>query len=193
MKNILFFSNNTNKLREIKDLLKNLLITVLSPNDLGIDFEPKEVGKSFSENAKIKSIYGYKNTSIPCFGDDSGISIEALGWKPNIFSKKFISSFNNEKECFKYIIDKVKRSGKNRAYFQTSICLTLKNKYHIVFEGRVDGTISNTPRGYNGFGYDPIFMPMGYSKTFGEFNKNEKNKLSHRSIAINKLINFLSV
>ena len=192
LKKIFFFSNNVNKIKEINELFRGIYINVLSTKDLGINIEPKENGLSFAENAKIKSTFGYESSKIPCFADDSGICIEALGWKPNIFSKRFIDSFKNYNECFNYIIDKVKKSKKDKAYFKTSICLTLKTNYHIVFEGKVGGKISKTIKGQNGFGYDPIFIPNGFSKTYGEIGKKEKNILSHRSIATNKLINFFS-
>ena len=191
MKKIIFFSNNINKLIEIRSLFKNLNLKILSPKDFNIKNEPKEVGSSFAENARIKSKYGFDKTNLPCFADDSGICIEALDWKPGIFSKRFKDKFATDKECFNFIIEKVKNSKKNKAYFQTSVCLTLKNNYHVVFEGKVHGTISKKILGKNGFGYDPIFKANENAKTFAELNKAEKNKLSHRSIAINKLVSFL--
>ena len=192
MNKLLFFSGNQGKIKEINKLFSNLSISVYSPKNFNFSSLPKESGSSFAENAKIKSLFGYINLGIPCFADDSGISIEALGWKPNIFSNRFIKKFKNDEECLKYICKEVKSSGKTSAYFKTSICLTLKKNYHIVFEGKIEGKISKELRGMNGFGYDPIFIPDGYFKTFSEIKRNEKNKISHRSIAVNKLINFLS-
>ena len=93
MKKILFFSNNDNKIKEIKNLFKSLPIKIYSPKDFGLINEPKESGGTFAENAKIKSSFGFKKIKLPCFADDSGISIEALGWKPNIYSRRFIDSF----------------------------------------------------------------------------------------------------
>jgi len=191
LKRILFFSNNENKVKEIKNLFNDFNISVLSLNDFNINISPKENGRSFSENAKIKSIFGYRKTNIPSFADDSGICIEALKWKPDITSKRFIQGFKKSSDCFKYIIDKVNKTGKNKAYFQTSICYTLKNNYHIVFEGRVWGTISRKIMGVRGFGFDPIFIPSGYKKTFGQMTIHEKNLISHRSIATNKFLGFL--
>ena len=191
MKNILFFSNNSNKFNEARKLLLNKKIKLMSPLDFNIITEPKENGLSFSENAKIKSSFGYKKIKIPCFADDSGICIEALNWKPNIYSKRFIDSFDNKTDCLQHIIKKVKKSGKNKAFFETSICYTIKENYHIVFKGRVNGTISDDILGNKGFGYDPIFIPNGFRKTFGQLKTNEKNLISHRSIALNKFINFL--
>ncbi len=192
MKEILFFSNNKDKVREINKLFKTVEIKVYYPKDFGVSYEPKELGESFAENAKIKSFFGYKKINLPCFADDSGICIEALDWKPGILSKKFINGFKNKNECFNYIINKVEKTGKKRAYFQTSICYTIKDNYHIVFEGRVYGKISDKFIGNMGFGFDPIFIPNGYIKTFAELEVKEKNTLSHRSVAVNKLINFLT-
>jgi len=192
LKKLLFYSNNNNKISEITNLFKNISIKILSPKDFNLNFEPNEIGNSFAQNAKIKSEFGNKKINIPCFADDSGICIEALNWKPGIYSKDFINSFKNNHECFRYVIGKVKKSRKYKAYFKTSICLTTQKNYHIVFEGKVNGTISFNSIGRNGFGYDPIFIPDGYTKTFSEIGTNQKNLISHRSIAINKLINFLS-
>jgi len=191
LKEILFFSNNVNKLQEVQNFFDTSKIKILSPLKFNIEIEPKENGKTFSENAKIKSLFGYKKTNLPCFSDDSGICIEALQWKPGIHSKRFIGKFKNRTECFEYIIQKVKKSGKNKAYFQTSICYTTKESYHIVFTGKIDGFISTNILGSKGFGYDPIFIPNGIKKTFGQLKMDEKNEFSHRSIAVRKFLNFL--
>ncbi len=192
MNKIFFYSNNQGKIREVKNLFKNISLEVLSQKDLKLKYEPEEKGKTFEENAKIKSYYGFKETQIPCFADDSGICIEALEGKPNIYSKRFIDGFNNDIECFRYIINRVNLKDNDKAYFKTSVSLTIKENYHLVFNGKVYGKISREILGDNGFGYDPIFIPTGSSKTLGEISKNKKNLISHRSIAINKLINFLT-
>lgn len=191
MEKILFFSNNYSKTKEVKNLFKNLQIEILCPSDLNLADEPKETGKTFEENAKLKSKFGFSKTKIPCFSDDSGLCIEALNWKPGVFSKRFLNSYKSYKNCFEYIISKVNKTNKNRAYFQTSICYTTSERHHIVFNGKIYGRISSKVLGEEGFGYDPIFIPNNSSKTFGQFNSNEKNLISHRYIAVNKLINFL--
>ena len=192
MKKLLFYSNNKNKISEITNLFKNISIKILSPQNFNLNFEPNEIGNSFAQNAKIKSEFGNKKVNIPCFADDSGICIEALNWKPNIYSKDFINSFKNKNECFKHILKKVKETKKNKAYFITSICLTLEINHHIVFQGKLEGIINERVIGKEGFGYDPLFKPNICSKTLGEMKKEEKNKISHRSIAINKLLSFMS-
>ena len=192
MKNLFFFSSNQDKIIEIKKLFKIKNIEILSLNDFPKVKFPKETGTGFSENAKIKSLYGFKKFDIPCFADDSGICISALNNKPGIHSKEFFEKFQNKKEVFKYIIKKVCASNNTYAFFTTSICLTLKLGQYVLFEGKISGNIAKSPRGSNGFGYDPLFIPNEHNKTFAEMSTKEKNTISHRSIAINKFIKFLS-
>ena len=132
MKKIFFFSNNDDKITEINNLFKRMPIEVLSIKNFNLQGEPKENGKNFIENAKIKSVYGFNKTNIPCFADDSGICIEALNWAPGNFSKRFMNNFKNKNECFKYIINKIKKRGLIKAYFKTSISLTMKENYQLM-------------------------------------------------------------
>ena len=192
MKNLLFFSSNQNKIIEIKKIFKIRNKKILSLNDLPKIKMPKETGREFVNNAKIKSLYGFKKFNIPCFADDSGICISALNNKPGIHSKRFFEKFQNKKELFKYIIKKVYISKNASAYFTTIICFTLKIGHYVIFEGKISGNIAEIPRGRNGFGYDPLFIPIGHKKTLAEMSNNKKNTISHRSLAINKFINFLS-
>ena len=192
MKNLLFFSGNQDKIIEIKKIFKNRNKKILSLNDFPKVKMPKETGREFVVNAKIKSLYGFKQFRIPCFADDSGICISALNNKPGIHSKRFFEKFQNKKELFKYIIKKVYISKNTSAYFTTIICFTLKIGQYVIFEGKILGNIAEIPRGSNGFGYDPLFIPIGHKKTLAEMGNKEKNTISHRSLAINKFINFLS-
>ena len=192
MKQLLFFSNNRNKTIEIKEIFKKFNLALLSLSDVKISKEPEETGQTFEENAKIKSDYGFNETGIPCFADDSGICIESLNWKPGVLSKRFLNNFKNNYDCFRSVIKSAKSTGKQNAYFKTSISLTIKKDQNIVFNGRVQGKISENAKGGFGFGYDPIFIPKYYKKTLAELSTKEKNEISHRSIAVTKLINFLS-
>tara|TARA_B100000579_G_C22797546_1_gene837975 strand:+ start:674 stop:1255 length:582 start_codon:yes stop_codon:yes gene_type:complete len=192
LRQLFFFSNNKNKITEIKKIFNKSKIKVLSLRDLNINNEPKENGQTFEENAKIKSDYGFTKTGIPCFADDSGICIESLNWKPGILSKRFLNSFKTNKDCFKSVIKSIKGSGKQNAYFKTSISLTIKRDQNIVFNGKIEGKISDQIKGEFGFGYDPIFIPEFHTKTLAELSTKEKNEISHRSIAVTKLINFLT-
>ena len=192
MKRLLFFSNNTNKVIEIKKIFNKFKLELISLYDLNINEEPEESGKTFEENAKIKSDYGYNKTGIPCFADDSGICLETFDWKPGILSKRFLNNFKNNEACFKSIIQSCKNNGKRNAYFKTSISLTIKNDQNLIFNGKIDGKISAQVKGDLGFGYDPIFIPKNYKKTLAELSTKEKNEISHRFIAVTKLINFLT-
>ncbi len=191
MGQLLFFSNNENKIIEIKKIFKKFDFEVISLSDLEISDEPKENGQTFEENAKIKSDYGFNKTGLPCFADDSGICIEGLNWKPGVLSKRFLNNFKSNEACFESIIKSTKKNSKQNAYFKTSISLTVKESHNVVFNGRIDGKISEQAKGKFGFGYDPIFIPKNYNKTLAELSTKEKNEISHRSIAVTKLINFL--
>ena len=191
MKNLLFFSSNKNKISEVKKLFKGSGLKLYSLDDFEKIKEPKETGDTFAKNAKIKSVCGYNFFKIPCFADDSGICINALNDKPGVKSKRFFSKFSSKKNTFNYILSKTKESKNKAAYFKTSICLTLNENEHIIFEGKINGTISNIPLGKNGFGYDPIFIPNGQNKTYGQMTQKQKNALSHRSLAIDKLLGFV--
>ena len=191
MKNLLFFSNNKNKIIEIKKIFKKFNLEILSLSDLEISDEPEENGQTFEENAKIKSDFGFDKTGIPCFADDSGICIESLNWKPGVLSKRFLNNFKSNQACFESIIESTKKNNKQSAYFNTSISLTVKDNQNLIFNGKIEGKISKQAKARFGFGYDPIFIPKNYNKTLAELSTREKNEISHRSIAVKKLINFL--
>ena len=191
MENILFFTNNKNKVKEINKILKTYDINILSKNEFLELKEPAETGKTFAENAKIKSAFGFNKFGVKCIADDSGICIDALKNKPGVHSKRFLNSFKDKYHCFDYIIENAKKTGNYKAYFKTSISLTQKKNHHIIFEGRVDGLISPEVKGREGFGYDPIFIPSGFKNTFAELTIDQKNKVSHRSIAIKKFLHFI--
>ena len=191
MKDILFFSHNQKKIIEVKQIFKDSRIKVLDLNSFEKIKEPLETGNTFASNAKIKSKYGQKVFNIPCFADDSGFCVEALKNNPGVKSKRFLEKFSNKKKAFEYIISNVIEKKNNKAFFVTAICLTLKDNHHIVFLGKIRGTVSLKPKGTNGFGYDPIFVPKNYTRTFAEMSLEEKSIISHRKIAITKLKSFL--
>ena len=192
MKEIFFFSNNKNKIQEISNLFIKFNCKLLSLNDYKNTVSPIESGKTFKDNAKIKSIYGFKKFNKICFADDSGICIDALNGGPGINSKKYLESDNKTSSVLNRIIDVVKNKNKHKAFFETSICLTLNIDKQLFFTGRVYGKISLKIRGNHGFGYDPIFIPNGTNLTFSEMGLYQKNLLSHRAIAIKKLSKYLT-
>ena len=191
MKDIIFFSHNQKKIIEIKKIFKSNNINVHDLNSFRATKEPKETGLTFSSNAKIKSKYGYKIFKMPCFADDSGFCVEALDKRPGVKSKRFFDRFSSNNDAFKYIISNVIKKNNNKAFFITALSLTLKENHHIIFIGKINGTVSLEPKGFNGFGYDPIFIPENCNKTFAEMKMEEKNKVSHRKIALTKLKSFL--
>ena len=191
MKDILFFSHNQKKIIEIKQIFKDSKIKVYDLNSFEKIKEPKETGDTFASNAKIKSKYGQQLFDMPCFADDSGFCVEALKNNPGVKSKRFLEKFSNNKKAFEYIISNVVKKRNNKAFFVTAISLTLKENHHITFLGKISGTVSLEPKGTNGFGYDPIFIPENNIKTFAEMSLEEKNIISHRKIAITKLKSFL--
>ena len=191
MKKLIFFSHNQKKILEINQIFKTNKIILKNLNSFQTVLEPKESGSTFSSNAKIKSQYGQKIFNTPCFADDSGFCVEALNNKPGVKSKRFLEKFSSENKAFDHIIFNVIKKNNNKACFITAISLTLHENQHILFMGKVNGTVSLKPSGINGFGYDPIFIPENHKKTFGEMSPEEKNSISHRKIAITKLKSFL--
>ena len=191
MKDILFFSHNQKKIVEVKQIFKDSKIKVYDLNGFEKIKDPKETGVTFASNAKIKSKCGQELFKLPCFADDSGFCVEALKNNPGVQSKRFLEKFSNNEKAFEYIISNVVKKKNNKAFFVTAISLTLKENHHIIFLGKINGTVSLEPKGANGFGYDPIFIPENNIKTFAEMKLDEKNIISHRKIAITKLKSFL--
>ena len=191
MKDILFFSHNQKKIIEVKQIFKNSKTKVYDLNSFEKIKEPKETGVTFASNAKIKSKYGQELFNMPCFADDSGFCVEALKNNPGVKSKRFLEKFSDNKKAFDYIISNVVKNKNNKAFFVTAISLTIKENHHIIFLGKINGTVSLEPKGSNGFGYDPIFIPENNTKTFAEMSLEEKSIISHRKIAITKLKSFL--
>ena len=191
MNNLLFFSHNPKKILEVESILDHKGVKIHNLKSFKKLKEPIENGLSFAENAKIKSDFGLKFFDIPCFADDSGICVEAMKNKPGIKSKRFLDKFSTKRSAFDHIISNVIKNKNDKAFFKTVICLSVKKNHHIVFEGKINGRISINPKGSNGFGYDPIFIPDGYKKTFAEMSIKEKNNISHRKIALMKMESFL--
>ena len=191
MRDILFFSHNQKKITEVKQIFKDNRIKVFDLNSFKKIKKPRETGDTFAANAKIKSKYCQKLFNVPCFADDSGFCVEALKNNPGVKSKRFLEKFSNSKKAFDYIISNVVKKKNNKAFFITAISLTLKENHHIIFIGKISGTVSLEPKGTNGFGYDPIFIPENHTRTFAEMSLKEKNIISHRKIAITKLRSFL--
>lgn len=191
---LLIASGNKDKVGELKKLLELYNLKILSALDFGLP-EPEETGSTFIENANLKSKYYANQTNIPSLADDSGMCVEELGGEPGVYSARF-AGINKD---FNFAFDKIQRMlqekglSSARASFHCALSLCYPGAEPVAFEGRVDGVLSFPARGEFKFGYDPIFIPNGYSKTFAEMDRDLKSKISHRSIAFNKFIKeFLS-
>ena len=192
---ILIGTNNKGKLREIRDLLPKSIKTI-SPMYYNLK-SPQENGKTFKDNSLIKSKYFSRKTNLICLADDSGLEIDILNKKPGIFSARWggkNSNFNNAiKRVYRELDKKDKnwKSKKIKARFICALSICYLNKKIACVIGKVEGSISHKPKGINGFGYDPIFIPNKSNKTFGEMKPSKKYKLDHRYNAFKKIRKFL--
>ncbi|WIH88657.1 RdgB/HAM1 family non-canonical purine NTP pyrophosphatase [Brachyspira pilosicoli] len=176
---------NKHKLIEIQNIFKDSAKEILPmPSDIG---EIIEDGNSFIENSLIKAKAVYNHTKLPSLADDSGICINALNGEPGIYSARYGGENLGYKEKMQMILDKLKNKNDRTAYFITSAVCVLDENYYIALEGIVNGVIVESPKGFDGFGYDPIFKPNGYDITYAEMTLEQKNSMSHRAIAMNKM------
>jgi XTP/dITP diphosphohydrolase len=189
MLELIFASQNKNKLNEIAQKLGNN-IRLKSLNDLGY-YEPlDETGKTLHENALQKARFVYNRWGVNCFADDSGLEIEALSGEPGVHSAQYAGLPPNPAANIALVLNKLKGIQNRKARFITIFALILNNQEYI-FEGTVNGIITTQPQGEQGFGYDPIFIPDGFNCTFAQMTIQQKNQISHRSQALNKMIEFL--
>lgn len=186
---IVFATNNEHKLDEIKKISKGQL-DILSLSDINCHDEIPETGNTLKENALIKAQFVKDKYGIDCFADDTGLEVEALGNAPGIYSSRYAGPNCNSEDNMQKLLQDLQDKGNRSAQFRTVIALLLNGEEHY-FEGIISGEIIHQKEGTNGFGYDPIFRPVGYDKTFGELPEKVKNSLSHRAIATQKLVAFL--
>ena len=182
-------TNNKGKLSEIKKLLPKY-ITFYSPKDFNL-IEPIENEKTFEGNAVIKARYCAEKSKLISLSDDSGIEISTLNGDPGIYSARWAGKKKDFKLAIKKVYTKIKKKNRlkklNAAQFYCSLAIAFPNGIYKTFSGTVSGKISTKPKGNNGFGYDPIFIPKGYKKTFGEMKADFKDKISHRYKAFSKI------
>ncbi len=187
MKDIVFATNNKHKLIEIRNIVKDK-INILSLKDINCYEELEETGETLEANASQKANYVYNNYHIDCFADDTGLEVFALDGKPGVYSARYAGESKSFDDNINKILEELKGIDNRRARFRTVVSLILDGKVHL-FEGRVDGIITNEKRGTNGFGYDPVFMPDGFMQTFAEMTDEQKNNISHRYFAMDKMLN----
>ncbi len=188
---ICFATHNQNKLREISDLVPHQ-IKLLSLNDVGVKEDIPETGSTIEENAGIKSTYIFRKTGMSCFADDTGLEVMSLGGEPGVYSARYAGNQRNEGDNMNLLLKKLENYSDRSAQFKTVIHFIDQNAHEHHFEGIAKGNITMNPRGDHGFGYDPIFQPEGSEKTFAEMTLKEKNKISHRAMAFEKLVSFLN-
>lgn len=188
MDKLVFATNNKHKTDEVRKLLANQYY-VFNLEEIGCLVDIPETGSTFAENAALKSAYVVENFDLDCFADDSGLEIEALNNEPGVLSARY-SGERDDAKNMQLVLDNLQHTGNRKARFKTVISL-MKNGQNHLFEGVIEGTIRTAPSGTNGFGYDPIFEPEGYSITFAEMETVEKNRISHRAQAMRKLLDFL--
>ena len=187
---ICFASHNQNKIAELRKLL-GTNFELLGLDDLGISEEIPETGVTLEENARIKASYVAENHGIPCFADDTGLEVDALGGRPGVYSARFAGEPPNNDRNIDKLLHEMSGAEDRTARFRTVIAYINNSEEHF-FIGGVEGIITEQRSGENGFGYDPVFLPAGFDCTFAEMTMAEKNVISHRGKAVRKLIEFLS-
>jgi len=187
---IVFATNNLNKLKEVQNLLPKH-IKLLSLPDIGCFEEIPETQDTIEGNAMQKANYVKNSYGYDCFADDTGLEVEALNNMPGVDSAHYAGAHRNAEDNINKLLKELENASGRIAQFKTIIALNLNSKIEL-FEGICKGEIINSKRGEHGFGYDPIFQPLGYNQTFAEMDMQLKNKISHRGKAINQLISFLS-
>ena len=187
---LLLATQNPNKVIELKRLSHNQL-DVISLKDLNIVEDVEETGTSFEENARLKALWAYQQTGLPCIADDSGLEITALNNEPGVYSARYLGVDTPYTIKNQIILDRMQNQSDRSARFISVVCLVLgENDIHC-FEGVMEGSIDIEAKGANGFGYDPIFLPENHRLTYAEMDLNTKNTLSHRGQAFRKVIAYL--
>ena len=188
---LVFASNNKNKIKEI-ELLLPTSIQILSIEDIGCKEEIPETADTIEGNAILKANYITQKYGYDCFADDSGLEVDALNGEPGVFSARYAGAPKNNENNIDKLLANLKNIENKKANFKTVICLNINGEQQL-FTGIINGKIIDKRRGSNGFGYDPIFVADGYEQTFAEMALEEKTTISHRGIAVKKLVDYLHI
>lgn len=189
MEKLIFATSNAKKIQEVRGILGSSY-EVLSLADINFEGEIPEPYDTIRENSIHKANFFFKKTSLPCLAEDSGLEVDALDGRPSAYSARYAGEERNDITNYKKVLTELGESENRKARFISII--TYKNKEREdVFEGNMDGCIAMSPRGENGFGYDPIFIPEGFTKTNAELSLEEKNAISHRKKALDELVRYL--
>ncbi|MFN3754944.1 non-canonical purine NTP diphosphatase [Flavobacterium sp.] len=187
---LVFASNNKNKIKEIELLLPES-ITLLSLEDIGCFEDIPETANTIEGNAMLKANYVTENFGYNCFADDTGLEVEVLNGEPGVYSARYAGEQKDANDNMDKLLDNLKDKSNRKANFKTVICLNLNGEQYL-FTGIINGKIIEEKIGTNGFGYDPIFVADGHTKTFAELTLEEKSVISHRGLAVKQLVGFLS-
>ncbi len=185
---LILASNNAKKMKELREILSDMDVEILSQRTAGCDFEVDETGTTFAENAYLKAKAVFDATGEMTVADDSGLMVEALGGEPGVYSARYAPGGHDatDKERYEYLLKKMGDAVNRRAKFVSSICCLLPDGRIIRTEGECCGQILTQPYGEGGFGYDPVFMPDGYDESMAQLGTEIKNKISHRAHALAK-------
>lgn len=189
-KKFVFATNNAHKLEEVTAILGDK-IKLLSMKDIHCHADIPETADTLEGNALLKARYIFENYNMDCFADDTGLEVEALNGAPGVYSARYAGDAHNSEANMRKLLQDMEGIENRKAQFRTVFALIINGKEHL-FEGIVKGEITKHRCGSSGFGYDPVFIPEGYTQTYAEMGNTLKNKISHRALATNKLCNFLS-
>ena len=189
-KKFVFATNNAHKLEEVTAILGDK-IELLSMKDIHCHADIPETADTLEGNALLKARYIFENYTMDCFADDTGLEVEALNGAPGVYSARYAGDAHNSEANMRKLLQDMEGIENRKAQFRTVFALIINGKEHL-FEGIVKGEITKHRCGSSGFGYDPVFIPEGYTQTYAEMGNTLKNKISHRALATNKLCNFLS-
>ena len=187
---IIVATKNKGKIKEIKKILGDH--NVMSQAEIGVDIDVEENGTTFAENAMLKAVAVSGHTNCAVIADDSGIEVDALNGAPGIYSARYCGEDATDEDRVVKLLEEVENAETRGAQFACAIALILPDGEKHIFEGIVRGTLDFEPKGENGFGYDPIFIPDGYDKTFGQLDSSIKDEISHRATALKALADFLN-
>jgi XTP/dITP diphosphohydrolase len=190
MHQLVFATNNPHKLRELEEILKGEF-SLLSLNDISCTDDIPETGDTLEANASQKSFYIWDRYRLDCFSDDSGLEVEILNNEPGVHSARYAGEGRNSEDNVTKLLSEMKGNENRKACFRCVISLIIGGK-EFLFDGRVDGEILTERKGEGGFGYDPVFCPVGYTASFAEMDADLKNGMSHRGRAVQKLVAFLT-
>ncbi len=190
MTSLVFATNNTHKLDEVRAMLQPEY-SIVSLAELGCYDDIPETADTLEGNALLKAQYIFNKYGVDCFADDTGLEIDTLNGEPGVYSARYAGEACNAQSNMDKVLHLMENKTDRKARFRTTVALIQKGEVHY-FEGKVEGIIALAPQGEKGFGYDPIFIPDGYDMSFAQLSADKKNEISHRGLAVKKLVEYLN-